>query len=290
MFLSLPAELRIKVYRLVLCYPDAIGEWSKTLGTAWLENPSRLGSQLLRICKQIHADALPILYGENTFELEISNTWGPYYYGIDYPPALSGIWGERFGRAALPHLRRLSIRVRYTEDHKLSLIREAVREIVTNLQRSPLSSCIEFLRLDCELDCNNENDEINWRHPCWNDYEVEGDRKQCIGVLRLWLGCLRNVEELVIDGLPEKDADVLRDRCQNRSKETPALVDMYAALEQHVGATYKEDLAKALLAAEADDIEKLKATTADILEKMRARWEAVKNDEKLWQFVGRDPA
>jgi len=67
-------------------------------------------------------------------------------------------------------------------------------------------------------------------------------------MLRTWFGRLRNVKEVVIEGLPAKDAEILRERIQTSStqdaegaastSQTMALADMYMALEKHAKGIY----------------------------------------------------
>ena len=295
-FHSLAPELRLMIYRLVLRRARVIGTWSLNK-EQWPDHPIRLSSQLLRTCKQIHAEGLPILYGENTVEIEISNTYGPYSRCLHCPKFLEGYLGLpsprnsiRYWRAVVPHLRRLSIRVRYTEHHKLTLIRDVVRQLVWRLQKAPLPR-IEFLRLNCELYCKNEDTGINWRDPCWDNYRADGDRQECIGVLRTWLGRLRNVKEVAIEGLETEDAEILRERLQTTSEgedssQAPSLSDMYEELERCAGDIdfCKEDLGWALLATEDDDVEEFRECRDDVFESLKGRWKTINSKERLWQF------
>lgn len=57
-FLSLPYELRLEIYNHLLLLPPT--------------PPQTLHPQILRACRQIHAEALPLLYGRNTFEAHAS--------------------------------------------------------------------------------------------------------------------------------------------------------------------------------------------------------------------------
>jgi hypothetical protein len=295
-FFSLGPELRTRIYELVLYRADVIGTWSSER-EEWPDAPVRLSAQLLRTYKQIHAEGLPILYGKNTFEITISNTFGPYSRTLYCPEALEAILqipssrdATRDKQVVVPHLRRFSIQVRYTSTHKLSLLRDTVRRLVWHLQTWSLPR-IALLRLECQLNCGNENEEINWRHPCWDDYEVDGDREECIGVLRTWLGSLRNVDEVVIEGLPDRDTEILQERLQTRSEEesssrTPSLIGMYTALERYVGdiSFCEEDLTSALVAAEHDDREEFKACKDEIYGCLKRRWEAINREESLWQW------
>ena len=60
-FLALPPELRIMVYRLILCADEPIRPGA----------PPGLSSSILRTCHQIRSESHPILYGENIFTIMI---------------------------------------------------------------------------------------------------------------------------------------------------------------------------------------------------------------------------
>ena len=62
-FLSLPAELRIRIYSHLLLAPNAID-----VCRVWNKNPT-LTVALLRVSKQIHAETSHYLYSANTFTL-----------------------------------------------------------------------------------------------------------------------------------------------------------------------------------------------------------------------------
>jgi len=276
-FLSLSAEVRNMIYRLVLCHPSPAG----------LQGRLDWGAQLLRTCRQIHAEALPILYGENIFEIEIYNTWGPHFGNVHYPAVLEDRRCSGTASTAQQHLQRFSITVRYTEYHKLEPMRNEVRRLVRRLQQLPIAA-IDFLELKCHLDCDNENNEINWRDPCWDDYDVDGSADECVGVLRTWLSRLRNVKEAVIVGMEGKDAEVLKARWQSQGQshvpETPHLTDRYKALEKHVHSLgfCKDYLQAALLATENDNEDGFKVYSKGIMEGVRQLWEGLSQEELLW--------
>src|SRR4051794_40728954 len=171
-FYSLPYELHRMIYKLVLCRAKVIGTWSP-VEQEWPDSPIRLSAQLLRTCKEIHAGGLPILYGENTFEITISNMPGPYsghfafsellegvlgiqssgpYSGhLAFPEALEGVLGiqssgsdhQRDKQTVAAHLRRFSIRLRYTKEHRPADLRDKVRRLVWCLLKLSLPH-IEF--------------------------------------------------------------------------------------------------------------------------------------------------
>ncbi|KAK3386830.1 hypothetical protein B0H63DRAFT_447732 [Podospora didyma] len=294
-FLSLPGELRNKIYRLVL-------RRKAVIGTSSVVERFKLSGQLLRTCRQIHDEGLSILYSENTFEIDIFNTEGLYGQTIYWLDALIRdlLYGD-----STNHVRRLRIQVRYTEDHMLEPLRKTVRWLVRHLQELP-SPGIEFLQLECKLDCENENEEIDWEDYDYEDFD--GNKEECIGVLQTWLGRLRNVKEVIIEGdMPDEDANILQERLHTRTtrseqmgeqpladgegkeeKETRAtralaLTDLYEALERHVcGIRFCEyDVNRALLAVERDDADAFKAYRTAIIQRIRQRGEELMNDEVL---------
>jgi hypothetical protein len=58
-FLTLPPEIRTKIYRLLFCLDDPIFTYVN------------LSAAFLRTCRQILSESRPILYGENIFEMQI---------------------------------------------------------------------------------------------------------------------------------------------------------------------------------------------------------------------------
>ncbi|KAK0709930.1 hypothetical protein B0T26DRAFT_755062 [Lasiosphaeria miniovina] len=123
-FLAFPPEIRNSIYRLLLRHRAALmkGLHEKE---QWSSYPVKLSAQLLRTCRQVRAEGLPILNGENTFKIEISNTKGPYYCSINSLEELSNevYFLDRRPHMAerLPCLRRFEIEVRHTLDHVISI-------------------------------------------------------------------------------------------------------------------------------------------------------------------------
>jgi len=291
LLLTLPLEIRNDIYRLLYH------------STAYSARRLKRSAQLLRTCKQICAESLPILYGEKTFEVVIENTDGPHYTTCSFDSSLGCFFAyephrnphrQQHRESILPHLRRFRIRIKYTYEHSLQLIRTEVREFVERVR--DVGTAVTFLKLDCKLDCDNENTQINWRDECWDGYDNDGSEKECVAMLRTWFGRLCDVKEVVIEGLPARDAEILRERMQTSStqdtegsastSQTMALADMYTALEKHANGIpfCEQDLKAALLAAEGDDVEEFRARKDAIHEGLKRHWEAIKNDEKLWQF------
>ncbi len=76
-FLSLPPELRVQIYRCLLCHDSLIlshsyGPVSKRHGLhedERYQSPTSFSIEraILRTCRAIYSEAMPVLYGENTF-------------------------------------------------------------------------------------------------------------------------------------------------------------------------------------------------------------------------------
>ncbi|KAK0624135.1 hypothetical protein B0T14DRAFT_583360 [Immersiella caudata] len=150
-FLSFPPEIRNMIYRLLfICRLRIIPA-----------DRYKLGSQLLCPKRQVHNEGMSILYGDNTFQFDVENTWGPHGSAwVFYDEGLDQ-YGKFGGRTALPYLRRFQIHVRYTKDHRLEIIREHVRDVVKEIQALSLPS-IDYLGLECDYGCYNEDDSIHW--------------------------------------------------------------------------------------------------------------------------------
>lgn len=299
-FLSLPGEIRNKIYRLAFVYDEVITD-------IHFNSKSKKSAQFLRTCRQVHAEGMPILYGENTFQIEISNTFGPgyrcAYYSrplhalFDYSPRPESQEVEMFEfeetlRRSL--LRRFSVVIRYTKDHDIRELRNEVASAAQALHRGPRE--IDFLELKCELDCPNDNYLINWQEERWRTYRPNGSKDECITMIRAWWGkggvCMglgvKKVGE--ISGLPEKDALFLREhlgapkRNDTDDGEQPVcLLDRYKHLCALTGATkmvYERHMWRALLAAERGDIEEFETLRECMLKCIRSLLEQFERDKR----------
>lgn len=75
-FLDLPTEVRFMIYRLVVVADKTLGSKAgieiENSGLEWAKfGKYGLQPAILRVCWQMHREASPILYGENTFGLQI---------------------------------------------------------------------------------------------------------------------------------------------------------------------------------------------------------------------------
>lgn len=263
-FLRLPAELRVMIYRLALCSNKPINPRSTS---------ANLSAQLLRTCRQVHAEGKVILYDENTFQIELSNTLGLCHSGRIVPTVLADFYAQR--RRVTPPLLRLHIQVRYTEAHKLSILRENVMWLVDRLREQQLP--IRSLQLDCDLHCHDETEAEDdggaYAAPYLSSHLFEAsDIDQCRYMLRSWFGRLRGIREVTINGMTEADTEAMRERMQRETltrEEAKArtLLDRFLVLSEYAKDIYfcEQDLRAALLAAEDDDVPSFEAAQARIL-------------------------
>ena len=80
LFTTIPVEIRHLIYRELLTTPEPIDRAHKQLGskeTAMLDQYQKipnLDAPILRTCRTIYNEALPILYGLNTFQFASSQS------------------------------------------------------------------------------------------------------------------------------------------------------------------------------------------------------------------------
>ncbi|KAK0645394.1 hypothetical protein B0T16DRAFT_457432 [Cercophora newfieldiana] len=280
-FLSFPLEIRIMIYRFALRAPAPLTP----------DSQCGLSPKLLQTCKQIHAEAVPILYGDNVFEIELTNTDGCDPSHPNYHPAWSltrrGYGTVNIGNARelARHMRRLNIKVRHTNAHSLEPLRAAVRSLVEELGDLEMPP-IRFLRLECHFDCDKEGASQSLVSPLGDT-----DRQECVRMLRMWLGSVRNVREVVLEGMPQEDADILREKLHapaDADEDWPeawSLPARYEELEERacdIGFC-EWDLQNALLAAERDDVEGFVERADAIKAKLLWHWEYFCTYEHLWR-------
>jgi hypothetical protein len=111
-FLDLPRELRDIIYELSLVSAEAID-------VCQLATPSRNAKKLgistafLRVSRQIHCEALEVMYGLNTFEARISlDPRIPHYYNYDLQPCAQRE-SCTFGNPMINKVKHLIIRLEF---------------------------------------------------------------------------------------------------------------------------------------------------------------------------------
>ena len=73
-FLSLPPELRLQIYRYLLCHSSWIQLHRSENPWYLYTEATSLESAILRTCRTIYSEAFPILYGEDTFLYQCQTT------------------------------------------------------------------------------------------------------------------------------------------------------------------------------------------------------------------------
>jgi len=277
-FLDLPSELRLNVYEHVFCHPTVV----KVNGEGRFE----LSAQLLATCHLIYIEGGAVLYGKNTFEIDI-NTLQMYDPGCFIFSALLGmvLQYNSVQRDMLPYVQRFSIRVRCPPfSDMLDALRDDVRLVVDGLQALPRPT-IKFLRLHLDVYRNSQDRMVLALDDLAELLDIES---KCIGMLRTWLGRLDNVEKVEIEGMPEEDADILRNRWQSKGqgsdmKKLLSLTEKYEALKERVGRIpiCQNSLSRALLAVEQDDEVEFKVWKNDIFRRIKELWKELKTVEIL---------
>ncbi|KAM7197130.1 hypothetical protein V8F33_005789 [Rhypophila sp. PSN 637] len=276
-FLSLPGEVRNKIHRLLLCHDEVID------GHCGYD----LAGQLLSTCRQVNLEGRSILYGENTFEIKLSNTKGPGW-DADSHGRLS--WEE-----PLSLVRRMSFHIRYTYCHEIADLRDTLRMMTESLGREvQRGKYLDFLQLDCHLDCDNENDYINWRDPCWDHYDPSGTEYECATLIRgrFAAALCGAVKEVEVTGMSKEDEDFIKETLQwreNQAEEhvgddeesaaairppSASLLARYEVIEElHLEdfKLLKSKMRKALVAAEGGQVDKFNRLEEKMLSRVR-KW------------------
>ena len=79
LFTTIPVEIRHLIYHQLLTTPDTIEKAHKHLGskdTALVDNYQPIpgiDAAILRTCRLIYSETLPVLYGQNTFDFSSAN-------------------------------------------------------------------------------------------------------------------------------------------------------------------------------------------------------------------------
>lgn len=272
--LTLPAEVRNMIYNLLFIH-DGIFD------TQHHNERPKLSAQFLRTCRQIYDEGFPILYGANTWVFEFENTAGPHHDVDGWPIPL-----EKTVEKILPHLRRIMIRVRFTDDHKVAPMRDAVRHLAEALTRAPK---LEYVELGCDLHCDAEKQFFDFGEAYADSYVVrDGGEKEMFRALRTWLGQLHDIKQVVVHGLKDDEAEEIKTRLQGlEDPERKSLTDMYTALEERaerVGFP-AESLKRALLAVEDDDMERFKERSSRAVAVWKNRVKEM--EEGMYGLVGR---
>jgi hypothetical protein len=245
-FLKLPLEIRIIIYRLLLCYPEPIPSGYRT---PWYKHKC---PPILRTCRDILLEAQPLLYGENVFSMTIYNTWMGVgrarfvkceHFGLDAE--------ENFG-SRLKDLRKFEIVVELQGEEDIKPVKSAVRDVC-----KVLSGFDEICYLRIIL--NSGGSYFNPR-----------PYAQVLSSFAL----LRNVQSVFLDGILPAFKDYL-EREITGSSPLDHLPKMYDALFFYAGHfdCCDKDLRKAMEAMEENDIKQFKKARLRVVRKVFYRME-----------------
>ncbi|KAK5654468.1 hypothetical protein OQA88_7096 [Cercophora sp. LCS_1] len=286
-FLSFPAEIRNKIYKLLLVRGEIIEATYRRLSIS-------LSSQLLQTCRQIHTEGLSVLYGENTWEIRFYDrpdlTASCYPVGIrgafddrestGWGPQYSQLWSAAHKQRVLDHIRKLELVINYDDRQEVAQLRPDLRLFARQLKKVPQ---LNYLRLRCSSHLYPQR---YYQHIRVDGSPVRGrGRVEVVKILRTWLGFLRDVKEVHVDinldghGILEDEAKMLKKLYQSSEpEEGPPLTDLYTSLEAFAedDKFCKVSLRNALLATENGDGDGLEKARRQILHILATRLKMVK--------------
>ena len=236
-FLDIPMEIRVQIYRYLLRQNESIDIY-QLLRLGDEPNRVRLQPCILRSCRKVSSEALPVLYGENTWNVVINNT-------LEDPFKDQSNHRLCFFRDnhLLQRLRRLDIRIMVSVMGSIHCFRWDVTDVcrvLANLVQ------INYLRISCEMCCccQEPTDQPDWK---------PGDLR--LNILQTYFGELRNIRSVVIEGIPTECAEKMK-QLMTGDQPSDRLRIMYETLEEfaHDLPDFEPDLSKAREAMERGDV------------------------------------
>jgi len=189
-----------------------------------------LSAQLLRTCRKFHCEALPILYGENTWRIEIfHHDLTTNKIGALFPPqpVVHVLHNGQVVTRQLP-LRQIEIRIREYSGFEISTFRSAVRFACEWLSKLPEIDALQLTGPTTwctKLRCGRYD-----HNPCKG---YTGSEKQLLGIYETWLGRIRGVNHVRIDRrIPRESRDAIK-RAWKGWTEVDPLPGMYEVLEKY---------------------------------------------------------
>ncbi|KAI0154544.1 hypothetical protein GGR57DRAFT_502292 [Xylariaceae sp. FL1272] len=173
--LSLPAEIRLEIYRLVLCAESLDGRYDFSTAR---------NRKVLQVCRQFRNEAFPIYYGENLWKIKLisilRSNMAYFSNGEKRFDAIS-ITGKMRQHMKRFGLKRFLVVVTVRKPNEVDLVREAVEGLSTVLAELPK---LEFL------------------HIRLTQTDAGGDASNYSHVLHAF-SVLKDVGQLVVDGVPD---------------------------------------------------------------------------------------
>ncbi|KAK0647002.1 hypothetical protein B0T16DRAFT_458869 [Cercophora newfieldiana] len=245
----------------------------------------KLSAQVLRTCRQVYCEGYPVLYGDNTwyFELGHDTPCLPSVFASHFPDWMPRPASDDAPLSnCLPHIRRIKVMLvnplLYVNQDK---VRNQLRYLAERLRQFPNVQHLEFHCAFVHSYRRNGETRVNFED--WNAWTNSSEstpesvlkhletschaplvrRGQCpekekekelAGILKTWLGRLRNIKSVSISGIPPRCADIIKQRCEG-SAPLDVLPDRYEALENQVAGdrSCMKNLRRALLACEAEE-------------------------------------
>ncbi|KAI0829522.1 hypothetical protein F5Y06DRAFT_282775 [Hypoxylon sp. FL0890] len=240
-FFDLPTEVRLMIYRLLLCQNHPI--WGPVLCYRSREN--RLSTSILCTCRRILHEARPILYGENIWGYMIRHRYGEGYINIFEAEYFMELFVERIG-VRLEDLKRLHIEVEICREDEVFCVRSALTMLLKTLSELPN---IQYVHIRLRL-----------------DQDSQGDTPGLCTVLQK-LTLLQRVHHVDFDGVPPVYAKYLTDKMTGSAPldHLPKMYDALALYAKHFD-DCAELLQEACDAIEENNVDRFKDARTKIIE------------------------
>jgi len=313
-FFQLPTEIRIMIYEQMFRHPGVIGYVTpsepgdfpfKDNGPAVnrykLGKEESLSGQFLRTCKTAHNEGIPVLYGDNTFNICFAYCHpqeGPRFYAAAALEGLLSPYHRNVSRDGVACLRKFCLQF-FTDlihnpcEDRFRQVRHCLRRVAAKLE-APMQT-ITSLRIQYHPMCVFSR----FLNGSWNIHDPDPDipcehlvvlwpqSEAFFAMISAWLGQLRvTTNDVTIVGIPPDTTKVLMQRLKSRSLPAVSLMTKFRHLEKHVlgrrGQPMPVDLEHALFAAEIDDQDRFDYHKAMIFRKLQASVQGLAGEKILW--------
>jgi len=285
-FMSLPVEIRLIIYRLALRGENPVRPPRRPVQQHYLSSHWQhgiRGLQLLLVCRIIYDEALPVLFAENRWQIDLT-TDTAHNPAVLYPAPITREL-DRHRRASpdppdapdagelpsmLPYIRRIKIKIEWHPRYpgrmvhhtntdrcciRADAIRVGIRQVGQDLLSFPNT---QFLCID-----GNVSD---------SSFDQEG-QNIITCMLQTWFGHLRGIKRAALDDVLPSCVKFLRERLQAPKGTLDPLspVERYKRLELLLEAHDAEKcsyrLNKALRAVEAEGVERFRRVGKSMLQR-----------------------
>lgn len=273
--LGLPAEVRNMIYRLLLVADKPLGnEAGNEFGFSrpqWAKfREYHLQPAILRTCRQVHQEARPILFGENTIGIQIYATTAQDEFDSDSSDSFSSGDSSSDEDEMEPKTLFMNFELKrgpsYSQDHipsikkfqrieividtvylELEDVGYDVRFLCSTLCKMPM---LHYMSLHLLKECRRNSNKSNK-----NNHTILGP-----------FGTLRNMRSVAIHGVPQPFAQRLKGLMLGNTPQADGK-EMYRLLEKYVKGPKGSlsDLQKASVAVKELDFQKFKEIRSKIL-------------------------